>query len=337
MLTRATLPALLGLAEPWYLTGLDYLFTSAGLLQVAKPDTLIHLPQPDLDWPVVDHFLTALMPALDPDHADHAAAHAAVRVLAQAGFLQAAEPAHLFEIDGAWPDLLPLLLDDDRWQQLFTHLHGAEALVSYCERVHVWVTEARQERARWDQAQAELAAYLLAAERGQEPDAGPGSSDPPSDGGDGTPNSGPGGSERDAPAAVAAGLPFPTVAGDPDPGATRDPLSLADHQGVAAGSSRHLRGRDRQRHVSGVPQAALALVPPPIDGRDWPAFLHVYRLIGRVDGLRDVRPADHTTLQALFAVQPDRCWQVLARWAAVPPMRISPAILRRALTVGREA
>lgn len=479
--TRAALPALLGLAEPWQVAGLEYLLTSAGLLQGTETDAFTVLPQPALAWPVLDQVLTALLPALAPEHPDHAAAHAAVRVLAQAGLVQDTEPAHLFDVDGAWPDLLPLLLDDERWQHVFTHLHGTEACVSYTAHADAWVVDAWRERARRDQAQVELAAYLLAAQRPEEP----GGNDPHADGGSGTPGSGADGPDDQADPSALPPVPVAdhheatrasladhlSVAGDHDPGATSPMVSLADRQGVALGSplratlhvarlqeppillslpdapvslrdrslmgdslttpdslndpitttthespsdttsdmrsliERHLRAEElastrldaafwcavnriltgsdtRYPHTAGekkaaerqfkrrqIPigvvlmalraimslpnpprtfgeaitrdtfpasvEAALALVPPPSDGRDWCAFLHTYRQIGRVDGLRDVRPADYTALQGLFTAQPDACWQVLARWTECPPLRVSPSQLRRALTAPR--
>jgi hypothetical protein len=88
-------------------------------------------------------------------------------------------------------------------------------------------------------------------------------------------------------------------------------------------------------------QEALALLPTlaplPTTGRDWHAFLHTYRQRGDGQGLRDVPPTAYAALHALFTAQPDDCWQVLERWQAAPPPRVSPATLRRAVAYHRQA
>jgi ABC-type uncharacterized transport system YnjBCD ATPase subunit len=84
-------------------------------------------------------------------------------------------------------------------------------------------------------------------------------------------------------------------------------------------------------------QQALALLPAriePVGARgDWTEFLNVYRAIGQAQGLRNVSASDYHALNALFAQQPDACWEVLNRveHAAQLP-ELSPAYLRRAIT-----
>ncbi|HEX6288226.1 MAG TPA: DnaA N-terminal domain-containing protein [Herpetosiphonaceae bacterium] len=518
----AVLQARLGLPEPWQVVGSLYLLTAAGLLQ-RPPWVPPHAapaadPAPRvLDWDTLDRVLTALMPALDPTHPEHAIGQAAVRVLSQGGILQNAEPAYRFYADGAWPDLVPRLLNDARWTRLFTQLHGTAALRVYRRRARAWVAQAQRARARQQQAQRPDEE----PEDGDGGTGGAGSSDP---GGaalppTAAPETSPTTEARAArgSAAVADLSPLcrrcvasvsPPVARDPDPRATprtlslpdqprvaRDPdpratpsnVSLADHQRVARDPippatprtlsladqrpvardpdpratryvdrpqeppaqvsladrdvslpdrslteeslttqdsdndtiddsasdtllsiARHLRAEElastrqdlafwrevhrilsgsdtryphtpgekkaaerrfkRQQIPVGVVLAALravmalppplrpctfgdaitsdtfqagvqqacalvpTLLPQPPTGRDWHALLHAYRTVGRVVGLRDVGRADYVTLHALFASQPDGCWQAIERWRDHPPPRVSPAALRRAVT-----
>ncbi|HEX6292933.1 MAG TPA: DnaA N-terminal domain-containing protein [Herpetosiphonaceae bacterium] len=525
----AMLQARLGLHEPWQIAGPLYLLTVTGLLlrppwvPPAGPDDargVVPAEPPPLDWTVLDRVFTALLPALDPTQAEHPLALAAVQALRQAGLLQAADPAALFYEDGVWPDLLPHLIRDARWVRLFSELHGATALLTYRRQARAWIAQAARVRARRDQAQAELSAYLVTA---QQRDDGGGGSDPttgsgmdsggagwfggdamplaPADAPMPTPDAPaeetvvPG--EDDATTQDAAaqayvagdhdyGLPpsarslpdYPCVAGDSDPPATLEPMSLADHGDVAGDPAprathrrqplqepsvpvsppiaslsladrsltenlkatqestndtiptathdspsdtisetvgdmgldveryldaaelastrqdaafwqavnRILTGSDtRYPHTPGEKKAAerqfkrwqipigiilaalravvslpdrprtfsdaitsdtfqacveqaLTLLPAHLpqltEGRDWFAFLHVYRQIGRADHLRDVRPADYHALQELFTAQEDACWRVVERWTETPPPRVSPAALRRALQHG---
>ncbi|HEX6290244.1 MAG TPA: DnaA N-terminal domain-containing protein [Herpetosiphonaceae bacterium] len=520
MPSATVLQARLGLPEPWQVVGSLYLLTAAGLLQRPPwvPPHAVPAADPPprvLDWGVLDRVLTALMPALDPTHPEHAIAQAAVRVLSQGGIVQNAEPAYRFYADGAWPDLVPRLLNDARWTRLFTQLHGTAALRVYRRRVRAWVAQAQRARAQRDQEErpneepedgdggtggagsGDLGGSPLppaaapetspATEARAVPCAAPVAdlsplcrrcvaSVSPSDARDPEPRATPHPLSlpdqprvaRDPdPRATPRTLSLPDqrpVAGDPDPRATPHPLSLADQLPVAADHdpratrcvdrpqeppalvslpdrdvslpdrslteesltkdsgndsvnetasdsgnvpcvARHLRAEElastrqdlafwrevhriltgsdtryphtpgekkaaerrfkRQQIPVGVVLAALravmalpdrprtfgdaitndtfqagvqqaralapTLLPQPPTGRDWHAFLHAYRQIGREAGLRDVGRADYLTLHALFASQPEGCWQVVERWQQQPPPRVSPAALRRAL------
>ncbi len=82
-------------------------------------------------------------------------------------------------------------------------------------------------------------------------------------------------------------------------------------------------------------QQGLALLPvraAAMAESTWPHFLAAYRRLGQTNGLRDVTTSDYHVLYALFAKQPQECWDVLNRveHAAHTPA-LSPAYLRRAI------
>ncbi|MBV9790343.1 MAG: hypothetical protein JOZ51_19285, partial [Chloroflexi bacterium] len=129
------------------------------------------LDHPVLDWAMLERVLNALMVALEQPGTDPIAvsrqkdAQAALRSLGLAGMLQNIDPDDLFDPDGAWPSLLPALLHDPRWIELFTHLHGSEALQPYRQQVRAWVEWSQRRAARLMQENRAIADQLLAAQR----------------------------------------------------------------------------------------------------------------------------------------------------------------------------
>ena len=89
-------------------------------------------------------------------------------------------------------------------------------------------------------------------------------------------------------------------------------------------------------------QQALALLPARRNAasaaNSWPQFLAAYRSVGQSTGLRDVSASDYHVLAALFAKQPDECWEVLNRVEhAAQVADLSPAYLRRAIVNNQRA
>ena len=89
-------------------------------------------------------------------------------------------------------------------------------------------------------------------------------------------------------------------------------------------------------------QQVLALLPARAEAvaaeSTWPSFLEVYRRVGQTNHLRDVSASDYHVLYALFAKQPNECWEVLNRveHAAQLP-HLSPAYMRRAIVNNQRA
>lgn len=92
----------------------------------------------------------------------------------------------------------------------------------------------------------------------------------------------------------------------------------------------------------GCIQQVLALLPARSAAAaaesSWPRFLETYRRLGQASRLRDVSTSDYHVLYALFAKQPNECWDVLNRveHAAQLP-DLSPAYLRRAIMNNQRA
>ena len=145
--TKTRIQQMLGYRTSWAIQGPEYLLSTVGLLHVEvgygpsldpeRPKrtrvayyVVGRLDHPVLDWSMLDRVLDALMPALDNAPGEHGAAErqrkaqAALRSLAQAGMLQDTDPDDLLYPYGAWPTLLPTLIDDARWIALFTQIHG---------------------------------------------------------------------------------------------------------------------------------------------------------------------------------------------------------------------
>jgi hypothetical protein len=120
---------------------------------------------------MLERVLDALMFALEPPAADpriaarQKDAQAALRSLGQAGMLQHIDPEDLFDPDGAWPSLLPTLIQDQRWEHLFAHLHGLVALQPYRQQARAWVEWAQRRSVRLMQENRVIANQLLAAQR----------------------------------------------------------------------------------------------------------------------------------------------------------------------------
>lgn len=106
------------------------------------------LDHPVLDWPMLERVLDAVCIAIDKPLSTSAdlrkKAQAALEALSQAGFLQKCDPEDLYWEFGAWPRLLPNLVADERWERLFTHLHGGEAMKTYRRQARAWVEYAQR-------------------------------------------------------------------------------------------------------------------------------------------------------------------------------------------------
>jgi hypothetical protein len=168
--------------------GPEYLLETVGLLYIEvqrgpSPDptrpkhttvtnyVVGYLERAVLDWTMVERVLDALMIGLglaaDEQHMARRQkrALAAIRSLGLAGMLQNEDPEYLFEPDGAWVTLLPRLIQDARWETLFTSLHGVEALVAYRRQARAWVELARRRAERLLQENNIIRDQLLAAQR----------------------------------------------------------------------------------------------------------------------------------------------------------------------------
>ena len=150
--SKTLVQQMLGYRTSWAIQGPEYLLATVGLLHVetgygasSDPERPRHtrvayyvvgrLDHPVLDWPTLSRVLEALMPALGPADDDARAtdglqrkARAALRSLSQAGMFQNVDPEDLLYPYGAWPTLLPTLVQDERWSALFAHLHGERAV-----------------------------------------------------------------------------------------------------------------------------------------------------------------------------------------------------------------
>ena len=183
----AEMQAMLGKATDWSLRGPEYLLATTGLVQVevgygqtADPDhpqrtrvayyTVGRLDHPILDWSMVQQVLDAVLVALAPDGSltdrsgQRKQAQAALRTLGQAGFLHP-RPDRVFWTLGAWPNLLPTLIMDERWVALFTHLHGADAVPRYRQQARAWVESAQRTRERLLQHNAVIQDLIHTAQR----------------------------------------------------------------------------------------------------------------------------------------------------------------------------
>lgn len=182
--TKHAMQRKLGLRTGYALQGPEHLLATVGLLHVevdsygpsTDPERPNHtrvayyvvgrLDHPTLDWTMLSRILTALLPALDdPSSAQHKKAEAALRSLAQAGFLQLCDPEDLFYPLGAWPYLLPTLIGDPRWTALFTHVHGAAAAAQYREQVRAWVEYAQRLARRLQVENDAIRDQVIAAQR----------------------------------------------------------------------------------------------------------------------------------------------------------------------------
>ena len=186
--TKKSIQHKLGLKSAYAMQGPEYLLCTVGLLHVEvgygssndpeRPNNthvtyyvVGRLDHPVLDWPMLARVLDALQLALDapsPDKetaARQRRAQAALRSLGQAGLLQDADPADVFYPFGTWPTLLPTLVHDERWIALFTHLHGADAVLRYRQQARAWVEYAQRSAARLMQENQAIAEQLLAAQR----------------------------------------------------------------------------------------------------------------------------------------------------------------------------
>jgi hypothetical protein len=174
---REHITAQIGQKTDWNLRGIEHLLSKVGLLHVdvrvgASRDpyrpqrtrvayyTVGRLESGQLTWSILHTVLDALMVAISPQpHApvsELRRAKEALRVLGQAGFLQNRDPDHLFKTFGAWPQLIPTMIADERWQQLFTHLHGEQDMRAYCTRARAWVEYAHRLNERRDQANQQI-------------------------------------------------------------------------------------------------------------------------------------------------------------------------------------
>lgn len=186
--TKQRIQRILGRRTGWAIQGPEYLLSTVGLVHVEVQygssgdlDRPYHtaatyyvvgrLDHPVLDWPMLERVLNALMVALEPPSTDPSAvsrqkdAQAALRSLGQAGMLQNIDPDDLFDPDGAWPSLLPALIQDPRWIELFTRLHGSDALQPYRRQARAWVEWAQRRAVRLMQENRAIADQLLAAQR----------------------------------------------------------------------------------------------------------------------------------------------------------------------------
>jgi hypothetical protein len=186
--TKQRIQRILGRRTSWAIQGPEYLLATVGLVHaevqygssvdLERPHhtattyyVVGRLDHPVLDWTMLGRVLDALIIALEPLSADplRAAqqknAQAALRSLGQAGMLQHIDPEDLFDPDGAWPALLPTLIQDQRWTQLFVHLHGFDALQSYRQQARTWVEWAQRRAARLMEENRAIARQLLAAQR----------------------------------------------------------------------------------------------------------------------------------------------------------------------------
>jgi hypothetical protein len=186
--TKQRIQRILGRRTGWAIQGPEYLLATVGLVHaevqygsssdLERPHhtatsyyVVGRLDHPVLDWAILGRVLDALLLALEPSSADprRAAqqkdAQAALRSLGQAGMLQNIDPEDLFDPDGAWPSLLPVLIQDQRWIQLFAHLHGIDALQPYRQQARAWVEWAQRRAARLMEENRAIANQLLAAQR----------------------------------------------------------------------------------------------------------------------------------------------------------------------------
>lgn len=184
--TKQKMQTLLGLETDFALVGPEFLLTTVGLVHVevdygpsTDPDrpnrthvsyyTVGRLDHPVLDWPMLERVLNAVHVAVEPVSSNKSPAHrkaeAALRSLGNSGFLQHCDPADLFYEYGAWPSLLPTLIHDDRWVALYTHLHGAEAVVHYRKQARAWIAYAQRIAARLMDENRAIGDMLLAAQR----------------------------------------------------------------------------------------------------------------------------------------------------------------------------
>ncbi|MDQ3904838.1 MAG: hypothetical protein M3300_05175, partial [Actinomycetota bacterium] len=186
--TKTLIQQMLGYRTSWAIQGPEYLLSTVGLLHIEvgygpSPDperpkrtrvayyVVGRLDHPVLDWSMVDRLLDALMIALAEPEIDHVPAErqrkaqAALRSLAQAGMFQNIDPEDLFYLYGAWPALLPTLVEDERWIALFAHLHGTDAVSRYRKQARAWVEYAQRTAARLMQENRAIGDQLLAAQR----------------------------------------------------------------------------------------------------------------------------------------------------------------------------
>jgi len=493
--TKTLIQQMLGYRTSWAIQGPEYLLSTVGLLHVEvgygpsldpeRPKrtrvayyVVGRLDHPVLDWSMLDRVLDALMPALDTTPSEPGGAEgqrkalAALRSLAQAGMLQDTDPEALLYPYGAWPTLLPTLVDDARWIALFTHLHGTDAVVRYRRQARAWVEYVQRAAARLMEENRAIGDHLLAAQRrgphggGSPPDSLPQLSRSPGEGPGATPQHGATqavgvtrtassdnaslvsrqavGVTRTA-SATPLQQPHTNAPNHADTssigvslerdqsinrgrrseqnsqpsvpatdGATPDGTTTELHTSAVPLVEPHLEDAEltstrqdayfwcavqeilygthqRYNHTPGEKQAALrqfkrtntpigvilaalravmtlpasqrpqtfgdalklevfhacvqqalALLPTRRTAADvassWPQFLAAYRTIGQPNGLRDVTTSDYHVLTALFAKQPDECWEVLNRveHAAQRP-DLSPAYLRRAIVNNQRA
>ncbi|HEY0734784.1 MAG TPA: DnaA N-terminal domain-containing protein [Herpetosiphonaceae bacterium] len=207
--TKQRIQRILGRRTGWAIQGPEYLLATVGLVHVEVQygssgdlDRPYHtaatyyvvgrLDHPVLDWTMLERVLNALMIALEPPSTDPSVtsrqkdAQAALRSLGQAGMLQNIDPEDLFDPDGAWPSLLPNLIQDARWIELFVRLHGVEALQPYRQQVRAWVEWAQRRAARLMQENRAIGDQLLAAQR-RGPRGGGHNGTPPNPGGHAAP------------------------------------------------------------------------------------------------------------------------------------------------------
>jgi hypothetical protein len=186
--TKQRIQRILGRRTGWAIQGPEYLLATVGLVHVevqygsssdverphytaATYYVVGRLDHPVLDWPMLGRVLDALMVALEPSASDptyatrQKDAQAALRSLGQAGMLQNIDPEDLFDPDGAWPSLLPTLIQDERWTKLFVQLHGVAALQPYRQQARAWVEWAQRRATRLMQENRAIANQLLAAQR----------------------------------------------------------------------------------------------------------------------------------------------------------------------------
>lgn len=186
--TKQRIQRILGRRTGWAIQGPEYLLATVGLVHVEvqysssgdldRPHhtattyyVVGRLDHPVLDWTMLERVLNALMVALEPLSVDPLVAsrqkdaQAALRSLGQAGMLQNIDPEDLFDPDGAWPSLLPTLIGDQRWIDLFVQLHGTDALQPYRQQARAWVEWAQRRAARLMQENRAIGNQLLAAQR----------------------------------------------------------------------------------------------------------------------------------------------------------------------------
>ncbi|MDP9316885.1 MAG: hypothetical protein M3R24_39530 [Chloroflexota bacterium] len=186
--TKTLIQQLLGYRTSWAIQGPEYLLSTVGLLHVEvgygqsldpeRPKrtrvayyVVGRLDHPVLDWSMLDRLLDALIIALDEPENDQVPAErqrkakAALRSLAQAGMFQNIDPEDLFYPYGAWPGLLPTLVEDERWVTLFAHLHGVDTVSTYRRQARAWVEYVQRTAARLMQENRAIGDQLLAAQR----------------------------------------------------------------------------------------------------------------------------------------------------------------------------